>query len=87
MSDLCARCKTETPRNGYICEWCTAEEYRRIGRVPGHLVRPALDSFDVEKYGFVRPYKTPMEQFAEATEEMKKDLRKLGVDVELPDDA
>lgn len=86
-NDLCKRCNIETPLNGYVCEWCTAEEYQRIARLPVERWANAKDTFDREKFGFVPPYKSPEEMCEEATENMKKlgrTLRALGVDVEIP---
>lgn len=90
MSDeLCTKCSLREPLNGYICEWCTMEELHRIRHLPIAQVRPALDAFDVEKYGFVRPLMTPQDEFRAATDKMRKlgeKLRDLGVDVEPPAD-
>lgn len=83
----CIRCRTEIPLKGYICEWCTAEEYQRIRRLPVEQWNEAKDDFDRAKFGFVPPYKSPEEQFEAATEAMKRlgeTFRALGVDVELP---
>jgi len=88
VSDVCTRCKLETPLNGYICEWCTAEEYQVIRRLPVEQWGDAKDAFDRQKFGFIPSYKSPEEQFEEATEKMKalgKKLRSMGIDVKDPE--
>jgi len=88
VSDKCVRCKLETPLHGYICEWCTMEEYQRIRRLPESEWGVAQDRFDREKLGFVPTRPSPQEAMIEIGEKLRKlgeHWRSLGVDLELPD--